>query len=119
MNYIYITFPFAKRLKIAGVPQSSSHYYFNRTKEVFASADIPKTSNFDRLYTSAFVDPELDSYLTDNISLSFSNGLWIAKFEKFGSRNELNRICSLYHNTVINAKADLVLRLINRKIIKL
>lgn len=110
MTEFYITYKLALKLRAIGIKQNSLHYYHNRTKEVNHINDIPKIRDFDKFYTSAFVDSELDQYLPDGTVLKRKNGEWVAEY----------KLCvSSEHILSANAKAGLILILDKKEYIKL
>lgn len=105
MITFYTSFEFSRKLRAAGMKQSSLHYYHVRRHEVHHVNDIPKIRDFGKFYTSAFVDPELDQYLPDGVSLVKRAGEWIAQYKLTATSP---------HTTSANAKAALLLSLIKK-----
>ena len=97
------------RMKVLGFPTNTEFFYFNKTKEIFNSADIIKPKDFLKHFTPAYTDSELDCLLPVGTLIKKSNtGNYTAKFEAY----------EFSEKTSAEAKASLLIILKRKNIIK-
>jgi hypothetical protein len=109
MNPFTTSYQIAAYLKKIGYTQEATFYYHNKTKEVVKLSDIPAFKDWHKHYTAAHVGADFDKYIPFGTTIRLTkNGTWYAETDKIISRAADN---------LIDAKADLVIKLFAKKLI--
>ena len=118
----YLDYKYCKILKSLGLPQTLSgaegHFWFNNDRRVYASDKIIKFPGWEKQYTRAWTDGELNAVLSKVIwSMSYNKKLFTISTPLPGDMGGSGRGI-FTSNTEVQCKAMLIKYLVTKNLLK-
>lgn len=123
---MFTVFQDSKYFKMKGLPQeSASHFYLNRTKELYRAEDLFIGSDFHKRHSAAYTSEELNQFIPSEIKRGSKtyqlilmlersrSSVWLAKLYDDG-----NIIAIGSGSSELDAKSWLIRDLLKKKLFK-